>query len=380
MMRLLVVFLGCLGCSAAKPPASDQYGVARWILNQTTWGVITTTSIHLDGAPFGNPISTVELGGVPYFYTSGMDTSMQDLEKNPECTLSLSEAAIDCSKLKLDPEDPRCARLSLSGKMVNVTDETERANAKAQLFAVHPVMKSWPGDHGWLIMKLEIESIWLIAKFGGAANLNSTEYFAAPAPAGGMPVSPAHDPQHHQPLFTDKAGTARWLIRESSWATLATTSVHLNGTAFGNPISIADGPDDNATGIPYMLISNLDTSAEDLAKDANCTLTFSQAEINCALHGITGSWDPEDPRCTRLSVSGKMVKVTDPKEQEFASKALVSKHPSVEGWLDLGGFYVVKLEIKNIWLIDFFGGASDIAVDDYFKAAKTVAHDSITMI
>jgi hypothetical protein len=353
-----------------KPPASDLIGTARWTLNHTSWGILATTSIHLEGAAFGNPISYAEVGGVPYFYVSMMDASIQDLQEDSRCTLSLSEASIDCARLKLDAEDPRCIRLSLSGRMINVSDKKEIDDARAALFEVHPAMKSWPKDHSWLVQKLQIEKIFLVAKFGGPADISVADYLSAPSAKQDHPGTAAHEPVRRQPLFTEKAATARWLVHESDWATMVTTSVHLNGTAFGNPVSIVDGPQENSTGVPYMLISTLDISTEDLLKNDTCTLTFSQAEINCGLHGITGAWDPEDPRCTRLSLTGRIEGVKDPDEKVFAEKALVSKHSVMKQWLGLGDFHVVKLNIARIWLIDFFGGASDVAVGDYFKISN----------
>lgn len=364
-----------LDVEVGKPPASDQLGTARWTLNHTSWGILATTSIHLGGAAFGNPISYSEIGGVPYFYVSMMDASIQDLQANSRCTLSLSEASIDCAKLKLDAEDPRCIRLSLTGTMTNVTDKKENEAAMAALFAVHPAMKSWPSDHSWLVQKLNIEKIFLVAKYGGPADLNVADYLAAPAPMQDHPGTSAHEPVRQQPLFTKKAATARWLVHESDWATLVTTSIHLNGTAFANPVSIADGSNDKS-GVPYMLISTLDISTDDLLKNDTCTLTFSQAEINCGLHGITGAWDPEDPRCTRLALTGRMQGVKDVDEKVAAENALVSKHPAMKEWLGLGDFHVVKLSIEYIWLIDFFGGASDIAPKDYFAVSNSLLQSS----
>merc|ERR1712232_588412 len=104
-------------------------------------------------------------------------------------------------------------------------------------------------------------------------------------------------------------------------------SVHLNGMAFANTRSFVDGPVDNATGVPYFLISTLDTSTEDLLKNDTCT---------------------------RLSLTGRIEGVKDMEEKIFAEKALVSRHPIMEQWLQLGGFHVVKLNIEHIWLIDMF--------------------------
>lgn len=373
-MRSILWVLCSFWCAAAdKPPASDEIGTARWLLSQTSWGILATTSAHLNGTAFGNPISLVDgANGTPYFYVSPMDTSIQDLQNNPQCTLSLSEASVDCGSLNLDPGDPRCTRLSLSGTMVNVIDEAEKATAKSVLFEQHPAMKSWPADHGWLIQKLDIQHIWLENAVGGAVALSVQKYLAAAAPTRGHPVSPAHPPSNSQPFFTQKAATARWLVRESNWATLATTSVHLGGVAFGSPVSMADGTQDNGTGIPYILISTKGASTEDLSSNAKCTLTFSQAEVNCALHGLFGAYDPEDPRCTRLSLTGTMVRVKETAEKAFAEQSLVSKHPAMKQWFGTTEYTVVKLQIEQIWLIDFFGGASHISVEDYFKVSNAL--------
>jgi len=298
-----------------------------------------------------------------------MDVSIEDMDiqKTAKCTLSVTEASLDCAAKRIDPEDPRCVRLALSGTMVNVTSESEKQRTKSVLFEQHPAMKSWPADHSWLIQKLDIEHIWLVSAFGGALDVPLTDYFGAPPPSTGQPMNPAHEPKHRKPFFPEKGATARWLVHESTWATLATTSVHLGGMAFANPISLSDGPDDNATGIPYMLLSTMDTSTEDLLKNDNCTLTFSQAEVNCGLHGITGPLDPEDPRCTRLSLTGRMEGVTDLEEKQFAEEALVAEHPSMKMWLGFKDFHLVKLHIQYIWLIDFFGGASEISVEKYYN-------------
>merc|ERR1712217_650103 len=230
---------------------------------------------------------------------------------------------------------------------------------------------------GWLVTKLDIENIWLIDTFGGAADVAVKDYMAVKEQARGTPVSPAHQPSHGQPLFTKKADTARWLVHEVTWGTFATTSVHLNGEAFANPVSLVDGTADNATGTPYFLVSSLDTSIQDIPKHPKFSLTVSQAEVNCALHGITGAWDPEDPRCTRLTFTGTFAKVTDAAETAFAKEALIARHPAMAEWMKMGGdhaFYVSKMNIEEAWLIDFFGGASYITPKDYYDAAAAASY------
>merc|ERR1712151_1162111 len=202
------------------------------------------------------------------------------------------------------------------------------------------------------------------------------DYFAVKEQNRGTPVSPAHKPSHSQPIFTKKADTARWLIHEVTWGTMATTSTHLNGGAFANPVSLVDGTEANATGTPYFLVSSLDTSIQDIHKNPKFSLTVSQAEVNCALHGITGAWDPEDPRCTRLTFTGSMVKVTDAAESAFAKQALIAKHPPMKDWMQMQShdFFISKMNIDHVWLIDFFGGASHITPEDYYKASEAAQY------
>lgn len=107
-----------------------------------------------------------------------MDASMQDLKQYPNCTLTLSEATVDCAEKKLDPEDPRCVRMSLTGTMADVTDAGEIKFAKQALFAKHPEMATWPPSHDFHITKLDIKRIWLIDFFGGAADISPKDYFA----------------------------------------------------------------------------------------------------------------------------------------------------------------------------------------------------------
>jgi len=374
-----VAFAASIGLSVAvseKPNVTDKAGTARWVVNQANWGVIATTSVRLNGTAFGNPISVAEINGQPYFYVSLLDESMHDIQVDPECTLSLSEASLDCTALKLDPEDPRCTRLSLTGKMLNVSDQTEHDKAKTIMFNLHPGMKSWPADHNWAVYKLDIEKIWLIDFFGGPADIAPKDYFAVAEQDRGTPVSPAHKPTHSQPFFTKKADTARWLVHEVTWGTMATTSVHLNGEAFGNPVSLVDGTEANGTGTPYFLVSTLDTSIQDISKNPKFSLTVSQAEVNCALHGITGAYDPEDPRCTRLTFTGTMSNVSDAAESAFAKTALIAKHPEMADWINMPShdFFISKMSIEQIWLIDFFGGASFITTEEYYKAADAAAY------
>lgn len=59
-----------------------QVGNARWLVENSVWGVLSTTSVHLKGVAWGNVASVTNFtmgakAGVPFLYTSPWDTSMQ---------------------------------------------------------------------------------------------------------------------------------------------------------------------------------------------------------------------------------------------------------------------------------------------------------------
>ena len=49
-----------------------------------------------------------------------------------------------------------------------------------------------------------------------------------------------------------------------------------------------------------------------------------------------------------------------------ARAALFSRHPSMRLWPPHHGFFFCKLNITNILLLNYFGGAKTVLVEDYF--------------
>jgi hypothetical protein len=182
--------------SVAGPPnPSHKAATARWIVHKSTWSVISTlsTKAGTKGGAWGQPISHVDgtvqddatnttetSTGTPYFYVSGMDQSMLDIEANNQVSLALSEMMTGtCQEAGRDPEDPMCARLTLAGAFEKVTDKDEYAFALASLYQRHPAMSSWPEDHGFYVGKLSISDIWLIDMYGGASQVDVSDYNSA---------------------------------------------------------------------------------------------------------------------------------------------------------------------------------------------------------
>jgi len=192
----------CTCAISSRPDKAKKAQTARWMVHSLDWGVLSTISTRLgDGmgtpVPFGNIYSFVDGScekstGIPYFYGTYMDQSFSDSLENPTVSLSLSEASFssvctDRDGLEAcalgtkygDPENPVCARLTLTGTFVVLEEDSEEYEfAKESLFQRHSTMEKWPQNHGWLIAKIDIQDIWLIDFFGGATILSPEEYFA----------------------------------------------------------------------------------------------------------------------------------------------------------------------------------------------------------
>ena len=75
-------------------------------------------------------------------------------------------------------QDPTCAKVSISGTMVEVPED-EVNEAGELLFSRHPQMRGWPKGHNFRIYELQTRAIRLLAFYGGAADVSSKEYLAA---------------------------------------------------------------------------------------------------------------------------------------------------------------------------------------------------------
>ncbi|XP_053606095.1 protein CREG1 isoform X2 [Plodia interpunctella] len=169
------------------PDHTKTIAMARYVLHNTDWASVATISTQtaIKGFPFTNVKSIVDgpvdnSTGIPYFYMSPLDFTAKDLMKNSRATLLVSLQQLDyCEKKNLDPEDPRCTRLMLSGIMKKVKEGTpEYVFAKAALFARHPAMADYPTDHNWFVAKMKIAQIAMIDWFGGATYIPVKDYLS----------------------------------------------------------------------------------------------------------------------------------------------------------------------------------------------------------
>ena len=85
-----------------------------------------------------------------------------------------------CVKQALDPQDPPCARVILTGSTSKVPkDSEEEAFAKEALFTRHPNFNDYPIGHKFYFAKMDIEYVCLLGWYGGATHLSLDQYFNA---------------------------------------------------------------------------------------------------------------------------------------------------------------------------------------------------------
>ncbi|XP_076924553.1 uncharacterized protein LOC143587038 [Bidens hawaiensis] len=155
---------------------------------------------------------------------------------------------------------------------------------------------------------------------------------------------------------------ARWLVSENSWGVLSTLADDLSGGPFGDVVSYSDGQPYHGTGIPYFYLTTLDPTTLYALKDHRSSFTLSEFPL-----GTCGQIDPENPTCSKITLTGKLNEV-DPESEEtsMAKKALFSKHAEMKNWPKDHSFKVYRLDIEDIFLIDFYGGLKPLTVDQYF--------------
>ncbi|XP_058753072.1 uncharacterized protein LOC131626256 [Vicia villosa] len=164
-----------------KPDRKDAAATARWLVSQNFWGVLSTISIDLDGAPFAKVVSYSDGvpnqgSGIPYFYLTTLDPTARNALKDERASFTVSEYPLGtCGKV--DPMNPTCSKITLTGKLKLVDEKSEEAEfARNALFSKHSEMIDWPKDHNFKVYKLKIENIFLINWFGGPKPLTVEDY------------------------------------------------------------------------------------------------------------------------------------------------------------------------------------------------------------
>lgn len=173
------------GPAFPRPAHTDVARMARWLVHENDWGVVSTLSRHLNGVPYGSIASFADgprhlATGRLLFYLTPMDALAFDLELNSTVSVAVAEAALPGACPGIDAEEPTCAKATISGSMRRVPAEPDLLQeARDLLFPRHPAMKGWPQGHNFAFYELLIKSIRLLDFYGGPHDISPDDYFAA---------------------------------------------------------------------------------------------------------------------------------------------------------------------------------------------------------
>ncbi|CAG9863268.1 unnamed protein product [Phyllotreta striolata] len=164
---------------------------------------------------------------------------------------------------------------------------------------------------------------------------------------------------------------ARYIIHNTGWVSIATISTQeaIKGYPFVSLKSLSDGTSQNSTGVPYLYMTEMDVSGKDIQSNNNVSIMATLAETD---YCESKNFDPQDPRCAKVLISGKLIKIEkSTPEYNFGMQALFDKHPSMKDWPKDHKFYLAKVELEQIEVLDFFGGLKHVTNKDYFSANIT---------
>lgn len=54
-------------------------------------------------------------------------------------------------------------------------------------------------------------------------------------------------------------------------------------------------------------------------------------------------------------------------ERDIAKRSLFIRHPEMETWPSGHDWFFAKLNITNIWLLDYFGGPKIVTPEEYYN-------------
>jgi Pyridoxamine 5'-phosphate oxidase len=409
------------GAFAVASPDQDA-ATARWLLQEALWGTVTTLS-NSPLEPSKEQTNEPKLSANILPFAADRDTGrlflyLMDEQHLHAATLTVSQASLNAplfsaagcgtdTKSVVDAQDPRCAKLSVSGSVHpcsardSVPADCEAVGREA-LYRAHPSMQDWPDDHNFIVHELvpTDDGFWMLANFGGGGTIprelyhgvkdgeisphhiqGGTSAYLPPPKGDGSPPDMPH--------WIHRAARARWLVHHGLWTTVSTyhhSSKEQDNQAiitFGNIRSVTDGgiKPSASTGLPVFCVPDVDPTAVDLMEhDMEMALTFTEAalaeRVTAASPGLWSTCAGQEagmPTCAQVTLYGKAkVLSKDSSDYEKALAQFEESHPLApwlaEGGSHMGGHYYT-IEPTRVALLDFFGGVVDIPIEEYLAVS-----------
>jgi len=171
------------------PPRTEYAKVARYIVHKSEWTAMGTVSTlkSIEGYPMVNIISVADSPrdakstGHIYFLLTDLDFTAQDLRANNKLTTLFSnDQDLECTKQNVDPMEPVCGRIMISGQINRLEEGTEAyAVANKAFVSRHPASKNWVRAHEFYLCELDIQQIAVLNYYGGPHYVTAEDYYRA---------------------------------------------------------------------------------------------------------------------------------------------------------------------------------------------------------
>ena len=387
---------GARWLGAWADPAADA-GAARWLVGASTTAFVGAGP---PGAVNGAARAVADMNGRVFVVLTG-NPSAAELAVGDPAALAFSEAglvdsvgptwegaatapALSLGCANTDPEDPTCAKLTLSGTVAAVT-EAELSMAVTAMEKRHPDLP-WDKEE-WAIVELEVEEGFLVDIYGGAHLITPELYYSTAPKRPHLPWCP-HLPlglclpwcSHAQlapptprraltqrPDPSEPAALARWLAAGAVWGAMATTSQRKGHELkpFSNIVSAGEHK-----GRLFFYGSTMDPTWTDIKADSVATLVVTEDSFPSEL--IDGALkcrglDVGDMRCASATFQGALVLTND---VELAKATMFAGHPQMKRWPKDHKFKFYELVLNHVTLVADLDGAREVALEDYWRAGQ----------
>lgn len=172
------------------PPHTEYAKVARYIVHKSDWTSMGTLSTlkRIEGFPMVNIISVADSPrggrstGHIYFLLTDLDFTGQDLHSSNRLTALFSDDQdLACTKKKVDPMEPTCGRIMISGirTVIDPNDRETYRLANESFVSRHPASTNWVHTHDFYLCELKIQQIAVLNYYGGPHYVNPEDYYDA---------------------------------------------------------------------------------------------------------------------------------------------------------------------------------------------------------
>uniref|UniRef100_A0A034V9Q0 Protein CREG1 n=2 Tax=Endopterygota TaxID=33392 RepID=A0A034V9Q0_BACDO len=192
LLFALLAVDSCAGYSAhgRQPSGLSDAALARRLVHQANWAAVGSISTHekIIDFPMVNIMAVDDSAlngsstGHIRFFLLNLDFTGRDTQQKNKVTFFFTDDQNGaCQRRGVDPMEPACPRVMLSGSVKKLDAEDPSYNDQLQAFYNrHKSAEKWAAhSHNFDFSELEIENIFIVAYQGGPRVIPAEDYYNA---------------------------------------------------------------------------------------------------------------------------------------------------------------------------------------------------------